>query len=275
MQAMSASDTDLPLDGIEGPTAALIWAAANAAPEQFRRIFPPREEGQTRDLVLKRVMELMLSGLLGLNDKCSESDVVKLLAKRWGMEVSRTPVREVLSILARDGLIIQKPQKGFFVIPPTRDQIEEVLAMAGQVEGLAVERLASRDVSLDLPFTLNKDVSHAIESKNPHSFLSADTAFHCGLAEAAGFIDAPRSIQLWRTKLHLFAFNHWDESIGVFYHMASDHDAILSAITRHDPDNALETLDAHLARTLELVGIAGKPSKSQESISARQQELVH
>ena len=77
------------------------------------------------------------------------------LAKAYG--VSRSPVREALRILERDGLVLKEPRRGIWVAPMTLSDFDEVYACRIPLEALAAAEAArSTDEALkgELPAIL-------------------------------------------------------------------------------------------------------------------------
>jgi DNA-binding GntR family transcriptional regulator len=64
------------------------------------------------------------------------------LAKELG--VSQVTVREALNQLVSEGLCIRVPYKGVRVIAPTLEDLEDIYAIRGSLEGLAADLAASR-----------------------------------------------------------------------------------------------------------------------------------
>ena len=69
------------------------------------------------------------------------------LAARLGM--SRTPVREALIRLEREGLIEIVPRKGMRVVPISTEDMREIYEVITALEARAAERLAERRPSRD------------------------------------------------------------------------------------------------------------------------------
>lgn len=94
--------------------------------------------------LLKRVRDLVISGALPPGAPVSEIS----LAKRY--DVSRTPVRETLKQLQREGLVEIRPKVGTFVKEPTRREIVELFQLKEVLEGLAAGLMARRGVVAEL-----------------------------------------------------------------------------------------------------------------------------
>lgn len=266
----------VPLDGLPQQAISVMAWQAEAMPELFGQVFPEAAQGQLRD----RVLGHLLAGILSGSDKlrpgslASENQVANLLSKRLNQKISRTPVREALAILVRDGFVRQFPQKGFEVVEVSADETREVLSLCGEVEALVIERLIATEPSPNLaPLrVVQHTLAKATQQNNRHSWMLGDTAFHAGLALLAGLKDAARSIGRWRQKVHLYSLTHFqpDEMIEV---ATQDHDALLEAITDRQADQAVELLDQHLEHTMVCLGLSVANLAMAETARRRAQAL--
>jgi DNA-binding GntR family transcriptional regulator len=58
--------------------------------------------------------------------------------------VSRVPVREALISLEQNGLVVSEPNRGMFVVPIRREDIDDHYRMYGMIQGLAAARAVRR-----------------------------------------------------------------------------------------------------------------------------------
>jgi DNA-binding GntR family transcriptional regulator len=68
----------------------------------------------------------------------------RMLAEELG--VSRTPVREAIMCLEREGLVISYPRRGAYVLRKTKQEILEIIAVWAALEGMAA-RMAVENAS--------------------------------------------------------------------------------------------------------------------------------
>jgi GntR family transcriptional regulator, vanillate catabolism transcriptional regulator len=94
--------------------------------------------------VIVRIREMILQGELVPGQRVREVE----LAKKLG--VSRTPVRESLPILAREGVLTQLDTRGFIVRAFTPREIMDGIDVRGVLEGLAARMLAEQGPSRQL-----------------------------------------------------------------------------------------------------------------------------
>jgi len=85
------------------------------------------------DEVVVRLRELILSGELEPRSRVNEAD----LCRRF--DISRTPLREAIKLLAAEGLLDLLPNRGSRVAALSAQEIEEVLEVVAALEGAAGE----------------------------------------------------------------------------------------------------------------------------------------
>ena len=100
------------------------------------------------------------------------------LSKRLG--VSRTPVREAMTLLEREGLVRSVPRRGIFVIRKTKREIVEMIEAWAALESIAARLAALRATEEELDSL--EGLFAAFEGKNPSEHVSdyseANLAFH-------------------------------------------------------------------------------------------------
>jgi DNA-binding GntR family transcriptional regulator len=97
---------------------------------------------EKRGNLKKKVYASMKSRILSFKLKPGEKILENEIAHELG--VSRTPVREALNKLEQEGLIRVFSKKGYFVSDVTAREIEELYAIRGALEALAI-RTAARN----------------------------------------------------------------------------------------------------------------------------------
>lgn len=118
------------------------------------------------DRVFEAVREQILKGRLP-NGESIRQDA---LANELG--VSKIPLREALARLEQEGLLINHPNRGYYVQPMSREQADEVFALR-----LSIEPQAAAYAS--------KVASDADRSRATRAFTALDTAANSNLADVA------------------------------------------------------------------------------------------
>jgi Transcriptional regulators len=98
--------------------------------------------------------------------------------------VSRTPVREALVRLQRDGLVKVVPRHGMRVLPISLTDAREINQILISLEALAVELAVSRkpqNKELDILEKSNQKMGVAHNKSDIKAWAQADEDFHCGI----------------------------------------------------------------------------------------------
>lgn len=97
-----------------------------------------------REEAYSRIKELIADGALVPNEAVSE----RSLAEQLGL--GRTPVREALKGLAREGLLDVVPMRGTFLRQPSIDDVREIYEVRLAIEGMAAFLVAERGAPPEL-----------------------------------------------------------------------------------------------------------------------------
>lgn len=136
-------------------------------------------------LVPKRVADALGSDIIFGRIPPESRVIEEDIAERFG--VSRSPVRESIRLLERDGLVIRAERRGARVSPLSRRDLDEVYACRLPLEGIAAAEAAQRHGPADLK-RLQKGVSQlrrAFQKSNIDAFFEANVAFTEAVHQAA------------------------------------------------------------------------------------------
>lgn len=118
------------------------------------------------------------------------------------MGVSRTPVREALLALFREGLVEIVPKRGFRLVELDEDAIAEIRLLRVALEQLVVDRLTQSATADDVA-ELREMLAQQARSKS--SMFELDEAFHLRMSELAGLHETGRMLMSVRGKMYLIA----------------------------------------------------------------------
>lgn len=171
--------------------------------------------------------------------------------------VSRTPVREALSLLREAGLATRAPGRGCFVAPFDFIACCELLNIRAVLEGFAAGQLASRFTPIDI-YRLREIVTEIAESaknNDRRSYLRAENSFHdyvlaqCGNGQLRHILCSSsigaliRGMRERTTVLTRMAF--------VYSNAEQEHAAIVDAIERGNPSDAEHCMRDHVLTGIE------------------------
>ncbi len=233
--------------GADRPVSGLMSARAESPPEGIKSMAEPRDRirrEQLRHGVASVVRDLILSR------KVRPGDTLRLGPIAEQLDISVTPVREALLLLAQDGWLAQEPNRGFLVLPTRRSDVEDIYLMWGVAEGAQAARAATQVTEADVE-TLRKIDSdlHNTNGQTPQRALELNSELHDTIRRVA---DAPKLQWFTDAARRLVPYEFWFE----FHHVpgwrelnSTDHTAIIDAIEAHDADEAGGLMKEHYDST--------------------------
>ena len=134
-----------------------------------------------RELVCEHIREAIISGVFSPGERLMEIQMAD------EMGVSRTPVREAIRMLEKEGFVVMIPRRGTYVsnmsIKDINDVYEIRISLDTLAAGLAAERITDGELE-ELQCLLVK-IGEAIESNNMAKIVEADIEFHDVLYKAS------------------------------------------------------------------------------------------
>ncbi|HSR10564.1 MAG TPA: GntR family transcriptional regulator [Thermodesulfobacteriota bacterium] len=189
---------------------------------------------------LKRII---LEGRIGPGKKLNEGDLAKALG------ISRTPVREAINRLEKEGLVEIFPQRGAFVVRFSEKDIYELFLLRENLEGLAARLAAENmnDASLGRLESCVEGFKEPFNDKDTQRYAREDFKFHQTIVNLS---DAKRLIRLVST-LHDHIRIYSLTTRGLSDRMKSslkEHRQIIESLGRRDPDASDQAMRQHIRR---------------------------
>jgi DNA-binding GntR family transcriptional regulator len=133
------------------------------------------------------------------------------------IKIGRTPIREALQRLAREGLITIIPRKGILVTELNPRTQLLVLEVRAELERLLSRLGAERATSGQRGrlFEIARGMDHAAKSNNAPIFMTLDRKFNELLVEAAHNDFAARSMKLLQGLSRRFWYMHYREAADI------------------------------------------------------------
>jgi DNA-binding GntR family transcriptional regulator len=163
------------------------------------------------------------------------------------LQISRQPVREALLRLRDADFVDVRGQRGSFVARISTAAVQSAQFVREAVEVAIVSRAAE---GLDaherdpLQFIIQRQ-EKAFADKNPEAFFFLDEEFHFGLASAVGCSRAWKIIEDVKGHMDRVRFLSLPDATPLD-RLIAQHQAILDAIVRRDPDAAARAMQVHL-----------------------------
>jgi len=197
------------------------------------------------DSIYETLLEAIVSGQLPHG---SELNSVSL-AKQLG--VSRTPLRESLRLLERDGLVLQEGNHKARVAEFSADDIREIYEVRLQLEAAAAE-LAAKRISSELLTALRSE-SEALNQQTGDidwcaKAIAFDLRFHETIATASGNKRLKDEIHRYRLLVRSFCVMTGRQA--TLQQALSEHITILDALASGRPAVARKAMAEHITSRL-------------------------
>jgi DNA-binding GntR family transcriptional regulator len=213
--------------------------------------FAPTESIQRRSLhdeLVDRLRSLITEGELAPGLKIPERE----LCERFG--VSRTPLREALKVLASEGAVTLRPNRGAVVNPLTPEELEEVFPVMGALEALSGEiacRMITDAEVAEIRALHDRMVEHW-QAGELQPYFRLNQAIHQAILEATRnetlvvtYRGLSRRLMTARYLANMSP-KRWAVAVA-------EHEAMLDALEKRDGAELARILKKHLANKLETV----------------------
>jgi len=199
------------------------------------------------EAIYSTLREAILSGVLLPGERLGEVQLATLFSK------SRTPVREAILRLESERLTERTARRGFVVGRVTRDEVLEVYAVRGVLDGLAA-RLAAHSIlpaEIDHLRWLNTRLREAGEKRDFELMLDLNIQFHesvCRAGRNSLLLQFMRQIHDWVRRFPQTTFSYPRRAENAL----DEHEQLLDAIARRDAAAAEQIAREHMDRALQV-----------------------
>jgi DNA-binding GntR family transcriptional regulator len=191
------------------------------------------------DEATQRIRDMIVEGRLAAGEWINESELCQQL------QISRTPLREALKVLAAEGLVELVPRRGAHV---------DLFEALGGVEAMAAEMAAVRMSAADLEMLrqLQAKIEHRHKAKERLQYFHENQELHEAIVRFSGnsaIVDIHvRLIARVRRARYqaILSEARWSEAV-------EEHALILAALASRDARRAGDLMRQHVARTGEVV----------------------
>jgi DNA-binding GntR family transcriptional regulator len=153
--------------------------------------------------------------------------------------VSRTPIREALSILEQEGFVRTVPRRGIFIIRKSKREIIEMIQMWAALESMSARLATQRasDAELAKLRHLFDEFQNSPPSEHLHEYSDANIAFHQMIIRLGGsqtIQDATENLFIHVRAIRTATIGQNDRSTRSI----ADHLKIIEALERRDTELA-------------------------------------
>ena len=208
----------------------------------------PIQRRTLHDELVDRLRHLIIEGDLKPGEKLSEKELSELFG------VSRTPLREALKVLGKEGLVNLIPNRGATVSKLTLADLEEAFPIMGALESVSGELACANitDQEIELLDKLHQDMVGKYKEEDLSAYFKLNEAIHQLILEAARnptLTEMQRSLSGRIRRARYMA----NMSAARWAKAVAEHEAILMAVKERNGEKLGKILKLHLANKLESV----------------------
>ena len=175
--------------------------------------------------------------------------------------VSRTPIREAITLLEQEGFVRSVPRRGIFVVRKTKTELIETITMWAALESMAARLACARATKKDVVALrqLFQEVAPESDAANSHvhEYSQANLAFHQALIRLGGndlIVDMCQNLILHMRAIRAVSVRQ-ERRLET---SMREHQAIIEALEQRDAEAAERLVREHtlgLAAHVERYGV--------------------
>jgi len=190
-----------------------------------------------RDLIHRKLLERILHGQFPPGSRIKDTELSEELA------VSRTPVREALVRLVKEGFLENQVGRGFLVRPLTGEEVREIYPIIGALEALALRYCKLLDKE-----SLDRFEKIGVEVRGPHDdfirLIELDVEWHKVLL--SGCTNRHLLDMIADLKSIVFRYEYaFMQNLELVETSIDEHREIVSMFFKEGPAAAVPLLEKH------------------------------
>lgn len=165
--------------------------------------------------------------------------------------ISRSPLREALTRLEEEGLVVKIPFRGAFVVDVSAQDVAEIASIRLRVEPYAAELSMEALGGRERPRLMRtlEDLNRATEENDIPASIDAHLRFHRLFYDFCGHNILQNLWNGWESKLRLyFAVDH--RSYSDVHDIAREHDEMAACVLKGDVDGFRREVAHHFPSAL-------------------------
>jgi len=194
------------------------------------------------DTLVKKIYEDMKEKIVNLKLDFGKRIEIKKMIEEYG--VSQTPIREVLNMLMKDGLVINKTRRGYFIVDITPTDMSEIYDLRIMMESYALRKgilSIKRKKIEELLESAREMVQEPVQPYKPKKYIDMDRELHLLI------INSANNGRLRDMYLHIYPFVEISQQLDPSYERSmKEHIAIMESIIKGDLQKAVNFLNEHI-----------------------------
>jgi DNA-binding GntR family transcriptional regulator len=201
--------------------------------------------GKARPTAAHRIEAALMGDIAtGLLKPGERLDEVALTAR---FDVSRTPVREALTRLAAQGVLVASGKRGLRVVEYSREELAQIFEAMHEIE-VTCARMAAQRLSLLSRSEIERaqaDCLTAAENGDIHGYMRANERFHSAIYQATGNPHIAEIAAEFRRKTGPFRAKKFASKADLIA-SAKSHEDLIKGLFSEDSKTASDGMRTHM-----------------------------
>jgi DNA-binding GntR family transcriptional regulator len=203
----------------------------------------PRPRQTLANRLRAEITDDIVSGALAPGVALDETE----LARRF--DVSRTPVREAIRLLAAAGLVKARPHRSAVVARPTAEELAAMFEALREMEvlcaGFSAERMTNSE--RDELVQINALLNEIVRCEDPQRYHEINEDFHAAIYSGSHNLHLTEMTSATRERIAPFSRLQF-RTTGRLLQSYREHDEIVRAICRGDRNGAQAAMRNHIGQ---------------------------
>ena len=210
--------------------------------------FDIQDHKPLREIVYEELRIQILTGKIKPGTRMMEIELAE------DMGVSRTPIREAIRKLEKEGLVIIEPRKGAYASDVSIDDMVDILEIRGNLEGLAAYYASSRITEKEEVELKNasENFNKAVIAGDFQGMIENDTKFHQVIVEASRNKHLESMVRQLQELVLRFRYIYYKDFKRA-EKMPAEHKRIYEGIINSDGETARNAAVVHIERLKEMI----------------------
>lgn len=216
-------------------------------------IRPVSRKRTTKEIVYNELKDAILNGHLKKDTVFTETQLAESL------NTSRTPVREAVSDLMKDGLLVSVPRRGIKIREITENEKEQIsfLRLAIETEGVTKLSQSITQEQVEELHQIVKEQIEAMEENDRVSYIELDLTFHRTILHFANLMLLEEILQDLYNLTRLIGHKALMKE-GRMKEVIQEHFDIIKALEENNSNEARNNITVHLFKTRDIVNVVDK-----------------
>lgn len=207
---------------------------------------PPKlQMGSATEHAIQRLLMLVMCGKLSPGEQIRQQE----MAEQFG--ISRVPLREALNVLAQQGLLMHRPNQGYFVAKRGPGELAQIRRMLFLLENEVMASLEWPDPAVLAQLRLLNDSMRATVAQDDWSAMPRlNRDFHNLVLSLSPFqlvVDEIRRLLMLAEPFFAAKFERQSARLRT----VEEHDQIIAALQGQDREGLLAAMQAHRISNVE------------------------